>query len=62
MELSANVADITAGGDLVSADVISVVEILENIVNAVANSSEVGSTNKLVNYSLIQYLFIIVGS
>ena len=47
MEQSADVANITAGGDLESVDVIIAVEILENIVDNVANTSEVGSINKI---------------
>ena len=47
VEQSANVADVTAGGDLVLVDVIIVVEILENIIDNVVYSSEVGLINRI---------------
>ena len=45
IEQSAIAADVTAGGDLEPLGVIFVAEILENIVETVANSSEVSSAN-----------------
>ena len=52
VEQSVIIADITAGGDLEPLDIIFVAEILGNIADIIANSSEVSLINRIVKICL----------